>query len=100
MIRGTTPTHTWELPFDVSMAKKVKVIYGQNGKKLFAKEKNDCVLSGNLIEVKLTQEETYKFDSRFHAQVQIRVVFEDGSAVSSTIMDIAVGESLEEEVLE
>lgn len=100
MVRGTTPTHTWELPFDASMAKRVRVIYGQNNKVLFVKEKDECEIEGNIIKVTLSQEETFMFDSRYYAQLQIRVLFEDGSTVSTNISEIVVGETLEEEVME
>ena len=31
MIQGTTPTHTFTIPFDVSLIKELKVVYAQQG---------------------------------------------------------------------
>jgi hypothetical protein len=66
MRRGTTPTHSFELPFDIPTEAKVRVVYAQGEKYketvLVEREKKSLVISGNKIQLQLTQEETLRFD--------------------------------------
>ena len=64
MIRGTTPTHTFNIPFDTSMVKEVKILYAQDVVKILEKKNGDCVLAGQSISVTLTQEDTFLFDNK------------------------------------
>jgi hypothetical protein len=61
IIRGTTPTHEFELPYPRALIEDVRVIYGQKGKALFTKTINDCVIEDNKISISLIQEETFLF---------------------------------------
>ena len=61
MIQGTTPTHTFTLPFDVSMVEKVRIIYSQKDQPVVIKNTEDCQLEGNDVFVVLTQEDTFAF---------------------------------------
>lgn len=72
MIRGTTPTHTFEVPFDTSTIDKLEIQYAQGANIVLTKVKEDSILSGNVIRVDLTQEETLKFKEGY-AAVQLRV---------------------------
>ena len=62
MIRGTTPTHQFILPFGVENIKSGRVIYSQDGQVILTKEISECALEEQTITIKLTQEETFKFD--------------------------------------
>ena len=99
MIRGTTPTHTFTLPFDVSVIKEIHVIYAQGRVKL-VKKKADCELSGNEVKVRLSQEETLMFCAALPFKVQVRVLTHIGDALASvpkTVVDV-IG-TLEDEVI-
>jgi hypothetical protein len=61
VIRGTTPTHEFELPCSQALIEDVRVIYGQKGKALFTKTKDDCTIEDNKISISLIQEETFLF---------------------------------------
>lgn len=98
MIRGTTPTHTFNLPFDTALIDKIKITYAQNGVVVLTKEKADCKFDGNAATVKLTQEDTLKFDAS-RVQIQIRVLTMGGDALASDIVTKTCGEVLEEGVL-
>ena len=100
MIRGTTPTHVFELPFDTDLISKAKVIYAQSDAILFTKDKAVCECAANVISVKLTQEETLKFDCRKAVQIQIRILTTDGNALASEIKLVGVEKCLESEVFE
>lgn len=99
MIRGTTPKHTFTLPFDTSELEDVRVIYAQDDEVLFKKETADCTLDGNTVSVTLTQEETLKFDASKLAQIQLRVQTKGGDVLSTDVMVSYVGKCLDTEVL-
>ena len=99
MIRGTTPTHTFNIPFDTSTVSEVRVIYAQNDEVLFTKSKTDCVLENSTIKVTLTQEDTLKFDHTKAVQIQIRILTINGDALASIVEQIGVAKCLDNEVL-
>lgn len=99
MIRGTTPTHTFELPFDTSIIKEVKVIYAQDDKQIFCKRTDDCKLEGNILSTKLTQEETFMLDCTKMVQIQIRVLDQAGEANNSDEINVVLHRCLDDEVL-
>jgi hypothetical protein len=98
MIRGTTPNHTFTLPFDVKTIAEIHIIYSQGSRKL-VKRKSDCTLKGNTVTVKFTQDETLSFDSRQLVELQVRVLTNNGEALASTIWEFTVQRLLEDEVI-
>lgn len=99
MRRGTTPTHTFTLPFETNQLTKVRIVYSQGNAPIVTKEVEDCVLEGNTVTVKLTQEDTLKFDNSKFVSIQLRVVTDDEDSLVSDIIQKAVGECLDDEVL-
>jgi hypothetical protein len=99
MIRGTTPTHTFNLPLDVSLIKEIKIIYAQSDIQLFCKRKSDCVLEGTTVKTTLSQEETFKFDCKKMVQIQIRALTTDGRAPATEVILVPVDKCLDDEVL-
>ncbi len=95
---GTTPTFTFELPISTDLVRKAKVTFRQN-RTIVLEKKEECMLKDNCISVSLTQEETFKFDPRYEANAQLRVVDTAGSAFSTDIYTIEVKECLDREVL-
>lgn len=98
MIRGTTPTHLFNLPIDTALIDKIKITYAQNGVVVLTKEKEDCKFEGSTATVRLTQEDTLKFDAS-RVQIQVRVLTTGGDAMASDIITKPCGEVLEEGVL-
>lgn len=47
MIPGTTPTHTFNLPFEVSLVQAVRVFYAVGGKVVLQKNTADVILEGS-----------------------------------------------------
>lgn len=82
IIPGTTPQHEFELDIDTALLKTVKVIYSQNDETIFCKRAEDCDLDGNIIRVKLTQEETFLVDSKYMVKILIRALTHSGDALS------------------
>lgn len=100
MIRGTTPIHTFEIPFDVSLIKSGKVVYSQNGQIILDKPIHQCALDGNTITLKLTQEETFLFGcTKGLVSIQVRLLTTDEEAIASDEMTVDVKRCLDNEVL-
>lgn len=100
MIRGTTPTHTFILPFSTEIVSAVRVIYKQGETEVLCKCETDCEKDGNAIKVRLTQEETLEFDCKKDVKIQLRVLTMGGDALASKPRIVDVGECLNDEVLE
>lgn len=100
MIIGTTPKHTFKLPFDTSVIRKIRVIYSQNDTAILTKTEKDCVLGNNDLSVTLTQEDTFKFDHKLPVEIQVRVLTNNGSVAASIPKKVGVTKCLETEVIE
>lgn len=101
VIRGTTPEHSFDFPYDISLVDEVRVTYGQGGKAVFTKTLRDCKVSEGKISVSLIQEETFLFIPKKTLQVEIRVKFKNGKVVSSEKpISLRVIDSMNEEVLD
>ena len=81
IIRGTTPTHEFELPYPKEMVEDIRVIYGQNDKALFTKNLDECQISDGKIAVSLIQEETFLFVPRKPVQIEVRIKLTNGKVV-------------------
>lgn len=99
MIKGTTPTHIFKIPFPASLVKEAMVIYAQGDIEVFHKDTYDCEIKNNEISVMLTQEETLLFNHRMPVQVQLRVLTTKGVAMASDVKVISVHKCLNSEVL-
>ena len=100
MIQGTTPTHTFQVPIDTEIIESVRIVYGQNDAVVLTKEKVDCDFGDNQISVKLTQEETFKFDENIPVDIQIRVLTNGGDALASRVERVPIITVLDGAVLE
>lgn len=99
MIRGTTPTHCFTLPFDGITVKKYNIVYSQNGVTVLKKREGDCTLENNTITLRLTQEETMLFDSEKEISIQLHMLTAGGDALVSNIHTDKAEDCLDNEVL-
>ena len=101
MKRGTTPTHTFTLPFDATMIAKARVLYSQNDAVILRKEGSDITIDGNTLVVRLSQEDTFKFTLGFqkYVEIQVRVLTPANESIVSDIIRVPVDRCLEEDVL-
>lgn len=99
MIRGSTPTHTFNIKLDTSRIKALKITYSQNDKVVLAKYKKDCTIAEGKIILTLSQEDTFLFDADKYVFIRIRVLDIDGKCVPSKKMMIAVEDCEDDEVL-
>ena len=93
--RGTTPENTFTLPFDPQPGAEFRIVYaqGEDHKEniLFEITTERCKVDGRVISVRLTQEETLRFDST--------PVYHDGKYATPPVK-IQIGmQTLDKEVL-
>ena len=98
MIRGTTPTHTWVLPFDASLLKEVSITYMQNEENIIQKTEEDCTREGNRISIKLSQEDTLRLEPKVRTTVQLKVMTINDSVMATRPKNISVSDIQDEEV--
>ena len=99
MVRGSAPTHTFTLPEDVGVIKRIIIVYAQDDVEILRKTEEDCEISGNTVSLKLDQEETLLFDFKKNMQIQMKAVTEEGTPLISNIMKRDVRKCLIDEVL-
>lgn len=99
MRRGTTDIHRFELPYRNDVIKTLQIIYKQHGETVLEKSLDDCAFDDADAIVALTQEETFLFTTDYEATVQVRLLTNEGEAISSDVEIFEVEESLSEEVL-
>ncbi len=97
MIRGSTPTHTFNCKLEPDLIHKVRVLYAQNNVCVLKKEDEDCEKDGQTIVVKLTQEDTLTFKEG-KVEIQLRVLTPTGESIPSKIHTVDVSKLLENEV--
>jgi hypothetical protein len=78
IIRGTTPTHDFGLPYPKELIKDIRLAYVQNKKVVFVKQKSDCHIQDETLSVVLTQEETLSFVPNEVVGIEIRIKLNDG----------------------
>lgn len=91
MIRGTTPTIRYILPFDVDVIDKVWLTFSQNQNEVLTLENDDLTISGTSISAYLTQAQTLEFDTYSSVAMQLRILTKEGNAIASNIMYTDVG---------
>jgi hypothetical protein len=91
MIIGATPTHVFELPFSTDVISELHIIYAQDDSVVLTKTKEDCVMNENIIEVTLSQEDTFLIDKTKLIEIQLRVLTTTGTVLGSVpIRDRAI----------
>lgn len=99
MIRGTTPTLEFTIPFDTGLLAEAWVTLSQNKNIVLDKRLSDCQCDGNVMTVKLTQEDTLKLKCNCLTEIQIRARTKDGNAVASEIMTVSPDRILKDGVI-
>ena len=88
MIRGTTPTLEFKLQFDVELIEVASIAFGQGPMMKFEKTLDDCRKEGQMLVLKLSQEDTLKLRSDKKTEIQVRVRLHDGDALASDIITV------------
>lgn len=98
MIRYTTPTITFSLPFEASYLTAAYINFLQ-GSTAVDKTLADCETSEKTLSITLSQEETAGFAAGTPVKVQLRCVGNDGKAYASRQFRLDVDDVLKEGVL-
>lgn len=99
MIRGTTPTLEFAIPFDTSVLSEAWVTLSQNNVVILNKELKDCTCDDRKLSVRLTQEETLKLDCNCKTEIQIRAKTKEGDALASDIITVNTDRILKDGVI-
>jgi hypothetical protein len=98
MIQGTTPTHTFSLPFTANNVRDVMIAYVQNREVIFRKETKDCVFTDNKIQVDLTQEDTFSLSHLSLVTIEFMALTSNNKVVGRKFNDIKVEETVNKAV--
>ena len=100
MVRGTTPTLTFTLPFPVSTLSAMYINISQHFENIqIEKALTDCTVSGNDVSVVLTQDDTLRLVAGRQAFIQIRARTTDGTALASEMIPCMVEDVLKDGVI-
>lgn len=102
MIRGTTPTLTFQTPFLASSIEAAYITFKQGAKTVLEKNVgNGLTVSDYAFTVNLTQTEMNLFapNGQPMVEIQSRVKFIGGGAAASTIIERKVGRVLKDGVI-
>lgn len=99
MILGTTPTHTFTLPLETDLCKEIRIIYAQDDQVVLVKTLSQCNAEGNVVTVRLSQEDTLRFNCKKLVQIQVRVLTKNDEALASFIKLVDPYQCLESEVM-
>ena len=99
MIRGTTPTLEFIIPFDTGQLAEAFVTLSQNGVVVIDKALEECNCGGNKLSVRLTQEETLKLQCDCITEIQVRARTLEGEAIASNINRVQTGRILKDGVI-
>lgn len=102
MIRGTTPTLRFTLPFACSNITKLSVAFSQNDQLVLEKDISACQMQDNVVTVRLTEDETLMLKCGDHrpgmvktVEIQLRVGCGE-TRLASQIWTVPVGRILKE----
>jgi hypothetical protein len=99
MIRGTTPTLEFIIPFDTGILAEAFVTLSQRGNIVIDKALDDCHCNDKKLSVRLTQEETLKLECDCITEIQIRARTQEGEAVASNIIKVHTERILKDGVI-
>ena len=103
MIKGTTPTLQFNLPFSTSLLKTAEIVVeyvDSNKRVLIVKPVEKCDFGEMSISTVLTQEETLQLPAPATVYVQLRVLTTDDKALATEVEKVTVKRLLKEDVIE
>ena len=103
MIRGTTPTLLFNLPFSASVIKSAEITIEYVDdlmRVLIKKELKDCECNEKTIGTRLTQEETLQLPAPAIVLVQLRILTTDDIVMATVPYSTSVKRLLAEGVIE
>ena len=99
MIRGTTPTIEFTLPFDAELLAAAFLTISQRSTVIIEKQLEEFICNGTEVKIVLSQEETLKLDDINAVEVQVRCRMKDGKVIASKIASERVDRILKDGVI-
>jgi hypothetical protein len=99
MIRGTTPTLEFSIPFDTGEIDEAFVTLSQNGTIILDKALSDCKCDDRKLSVRLSQEDTLKLSCDCSTEIQVRIRTKAGDALASDIVRVNTDRILKDGVI-
>lgn len=101
IVRGTTPTHDFELPYQKEFINDVRISYVQNNQEILTKSLEECSLVGNVLSVDLTQEDTFLFLPKWNVEIEIKIqLFNKKVVKSEDTIELRVVDTVNKEVFD
>ena len=98
MYRGTTPLNIFTVDADLTTAEVIYITYKQGCKVVIEKDIDEIEVVADKLTVRLSQEDTLKFDYR-EVEIQIRARYPDKTAIASNIIKTTVEHILKDGVI-
>lgn len=83
IVRGTTATHEFSVPYNADEIKTLHIAYGQNNKIILSRDKSSAQVSDRNITVSLSQQDTLGFMPEKNIKVEIKLLLNDGQVLSN-----------------
>lgn len=97
--RGSTPTIKFTVPNDTPQIISGTITLSQNKSPVIKKSLSQWSHVGNVVSVRLTQEDTLKLNVNYSVEIQLKPKFADGTVPDTKIHVITADRVLDEEVL-
>lgn len=100
--QGTTPSLVFNTNAPLTDINKLYLTFWQRDNFILEKDKDSVIFVDNdTIKVKLTQEETFLFSSKYDIEVQLRIKYEadNSPAITSAISTFKINRALKSEVI-
>ena len=97
--KGCTCKHTFAIPFTENQISAIFITYQQDQVTKIEKELSDCEFADGTVSVKLSQEDTLKFDDNAIIKIQIRVKLISGAVTKSEIIETFTDDVLKDGVI-
>lgn len=98
MYRGTTPINIFTVDADLTTAEVIYITYKQGCQVVIEKDIDEIEVAADKLTVRLSQEDTLKFDYR-EVEIQIRARYSDGTAIASNIIKTTIEHILKDGVI-
>ena len=99
MIRGTTPTLKFFIPFDTSLLAAAYITLAQNDEVILEKELTECECGDRVLSVRLKQEETLKLKCDYKTEIQVRAKTQEDDSLASDIFIVDTERILKDGVI-
>ncbi len=99
MRRGSTPTFVFTLPADASCFTEIEILFMQDTREVLRVSRPSLTLKGKEVSFVMSEMQSLAFAPSCNAEVQIRLVTEDGKVLISEIRTLPVRKKYPEDAL-